>query len=125
MRTNLKLLRWSLKKYDRTLKVLEENIGEPIRKEGKEFYICDYRIPYGVADCPLCAFYNNDETEPEDCCVGCCIAESTGKGYCYGTPYWGYENALYAEEIVNKTLVDATREERDFIKNLYEQLKKK
>jgi hypothetical protein len=124
VRTNLKLLRQSLKKYDRTFNFLNEHIGEPIREDGGEFYVGSYKTPYGGEDCPFCCVYNNDDTPMDDVCVGCYIAESTGRVGCCGTPYWNYEDALFAANTVNKALVDAIREERDFLKNLYEKLKK-
>lgn len=41
----------------------------------------------GPRNCPLCKlFYTKNELDPK-CCVGCPVAEKTGRRWCLGTPY--------------------------------------
>ena len=41
----------------------------------------------GTKNCPLCLLFNNEDTEYEDICVGCPVAEETEISECQETPY--------------------------------------
>lgn len=61
----LEALRGSVKKWERIV------MGE-IADEGAE-------------NCPLCALFNDTDRMPR--CSGCPVAEKTGSGGCFGSPY--------------------------------------
>ena len=112
----MKALTRSRQKYDRTVKLLEDHYGLPIKEIDDEYYVSRRRIPYGIDDCPLCELYYGT-------CNGCCIAEDTGLHSCVGTPYHEYEYILVMSTRVTKKLIKATKAERDYLADLEKRLR--
>lgn len=115
---NKKALMASIRKYRRTIKLLEENKGKKIetRNYGDKF-IGKKEIPYGPESCPLCVLYWWND------CYGCCIEEDVDVTGCENTPYPTYDNTLIDSTIVTKKLIKATKDELKYLENLYSKLK--
>jgi hypothetical protein len=64
----------------------------------------------GTTTCSLCKlYYKND-------CLGCPVAEKTGKDFCKLTPYVDYDRALEGEDAV--ALREAAHAEVEFLASL-------
>ena len=55
-------------------------------------------IEYGASHCPLCHHFNGDDTEYDNCCKGCAIAEYTGVRFCHDTPFDDFEHVIEQAE---------------------------
>lgn len=64
--------------------------------------------------CALCSLY----LRMPDACIGCPVMESTGRRFCYGTPYVQYGSAY--DKSTRKALEAATQELK-FLKSLMEE----
>lgn len=74
-------------------------------------------VDLGIANCPLCYLYVED-----DCC-GCPISEKTGLPGCGGTPYMQWDDYFELKDISEHKVTDPESEalaqaEIDFLRSL-------
>ena len=76
----------------------------------------------GYDDCPLCALFMIDRSNPGPTCKGCPVAAQAGQGGCRGTPYelWSKLFSVLVRPWHAKTKVKkaAARKELAFLKSL-------
>jgi hypothetical protein len=116
---NKKALRKAIRKYQRTVTLLEANYKVPIvwNSNKYEYYVNGKRIPYGHSDCPLCTLNRLAW------CQDCCIRLDTGFTGCIGTPYDDYEDALQNAKTVTKKLINAAKAELKYLQDLDTRMK--
>ena len=115
----MKALDASIRKYQRTAKLLEDNYRKKIERRDGEFYVSNRRIPYGDVDCPLCVLYYDLD------CDGCCVEYDTEADNCRRTPYGNYQLVLMTSCTVTKRLINSTKAERDYLVDLRKRLRAK
>ena len=82
----------------------------------------------GYRNCPLCALFIPDPSEPYPACKGCPVAARAGKGACHTTPYdlWA-DQFIYEDRpwhVKTKSQKAAARKELAFLKSLLPKARK-
>jgi hypothetical protein len=113
----MKALDASIRKYQRTVKLLEGSYRKKIKRKDGEFYVSNHRIPYGDTDCPLCVLYYDLD------CDGCCVEYDTEEDNCRKTPYSEYQMVLIQSNTVTRRLINSTKAERDYLVDLRKRLR--
>ena len=119
-------LKKAIKKYRKTVRDLEANLGQSIIWEwpaAAKIAVNNIPIPFGTDDCPLCQLYLDYNRDEENYCKGCCIAEDTARYLCERTPYHKFERLLLWDSArVTKRLINAARAELHYLEDLYKRL---